>query len=188
MINISLYIIEKLHLNKNISTKKDINYQNKDNVYLMFTLVQRYQAEKYIVPDIVEIVNNISDNTFTYKCLTNYHNQKNNEETIIFNTPSDKDKGYKYESKFVQSRNMIFIEPERGIEIINDCKNRGNLCWKQLFDKNYKISSRNAFYDVYLYNENTCPKLRKNSYGNPTQMEKLNEYNGNKLIDILEEI
>ena len=181
MININSYIIEKLHLNKDIKVN--------NNIYVMFTLVSRYREEKYIVPDIVEITKLDEDkNLLIYKCLTNFHNQKNNEEAITFKT-IDNSGDIEYFSNFIISRNMVFIKLQRAKKILNESEKINNytLCWKQLLDKDYKITGRNVFYDVYLYNEKIGNKLRKNSYAKPKQMEKLDEDNIKLLIYAIKE-
>lgn len=183
------YILEKLRINRNTYTvDRGFEFNNEENVYLMFTLVARYRQDKYIVPDFVEVLEaDIDKNLLTYKCLTNFHNQKNNEESLTFKIPEGNNKSYDYFSSFIESRTMVFIKPERAKKILNDCKkNNYTLCWKQLLDENYKITNRNVFYDVYLYKDGD--KLRKNSFAKPVNMEELDEDNVNLLINIINKI
>jgi len=175
MKNLNNYIVEKLRINKN----SKLNHSK----YLMFTLVERYREEKYIVPDIVEVLGIDENNVLTFEYLTNYHNQQGNKESIMYKIQDPDKTGCKYFSEFIESRKMAFIEEDRAKEILEDCKKNKNytLCWKKLLDKNYNITGRNIFHNVFAYT-GSVGGLRKNSFAKPATMEKLNDNIINDII------
>jgi len=176
MNSLSQYILEKFKISKDIKVKSD--------KYLMFTLVARYREDKYIVPDIVEVISENND-YITFKYLTNYHGQIGKEETVKVKEESNPDeKGYTYFSESIISRNMVFVDKKRAEEIFNSNKPIYELCWKSLLDKNYKINKRNASYDIYVYVDESI-KIRKGSFTTPGQMELLIPKYAKEIIDNL---
>ena len=177
MKKINIYITEKFKISKDIKVKSD--------KYLMFTLVARYREDKYIVPDIVEVISE-NGNEITFKYLTNYHGQLGKEETVKVKEESNPDeKGYTYFSDYIKSRNMVFIDKKRAEEVFPRHYS-GELCWRTLLDKNYKIDKRSAFYWVYGYVDNSI-KVRKGAFTKIEDMKILWDYNDyiRKMLDNL---
>lgn len=134
MKRIDSYIIEKLHLSKDIKVKES-------DIRCIFCQVRSSSKKNYIVPDIIEVIKE-SESEIKFVYLTNYFNSEGKEKTLKISRRDGKNEYKGLYSNEKSSKHFIILDKEKSIELFENIADKclGVLfCYIEdiLYDDNY---------------------------------------------------
>ena len=109
MIQLNQYILEKLHLSKDIKVKES-------DIRCIFCQVRSSSKKNYIVPDIIEVIKE-SESEIKFVYLTNYFNSKGKEKTLKISRRDGRNEYKGLYSNEKSSKHFVILDKEKSIEL-----------------------------------------------------------------------